>query len=73
MIAVLVVLVAAVVALVGYLTTCMAYPHVDCKKCEGAGEVKHWFFTRMCKRCGGEGYVSRTGAYVMIAMRTPRP
>ena len=72
MIAVLVLAVVVAVGIAGYLASCAAFPFIDCKRCEGTGEIPRWhrLSTQLCPHCDGEGAITRSGAYFLNAVRT---
>lgn len=67
----LVLAVAAVGALVGYLIACAVWPFARCKKCGGSGTRKSptGRAFRNCRRCRSTGRRLRTGRRVFNAIR----
>ncbi len=68
----------AVVAVGGYLVSCLLRPTKDCDACKGEGEVPggSWWRsgrTQPCGRCGGLGFQSRAGARLIDRIRSDGP
>jgi hypothetical protein len=56
-----------IVVTYGYVTTCIVWPFMNCRRCDGTGKTRSWINSRtfrICRRCDGNGRRLRTGRKV---------
>jgi hypothetical protein len=66
--------IAVVLVVLGYVAACWWWPFVACPRCEGTGKRRSWWggSFRICRRCGGTARQLRTGRRVFNWLRVLR-
>jgi hypothetical protein len=63
--------IAVVLVVAGYVLACWWWPFVACKRCDGTGKRRSWWggSFRLCRRCKGTARRLRTGRRVFNWLR----
>jgi hypothetical protein len=68
--------VVVIVLAVAYRVSLWLLPYVTCRRCDGTGKVRGFFFSwgrDFCPKCGGDGIVPRLGTCLLGASNRSRP